>query len=167
MPRIIPIRDLKNTSELSCMVRESSEPIYVTKNGYGEMVIMSMEAYEENAEKLRALEQIAKKEIVYDHAKSSEASSDNGKAYLSNERNMIIFRHGRKTIRFKGPYSLERFTSVKEWDKGYLVVMAKYEHNEEPEEEYIDLIPILKDLEIEPSVFLNSIKEVRLDYGRH
>ncbi len=41
MHRIIPIRDLKNTSELSCMVKESSEPVYVTKNGYGEIVIMS------------------------------------------------------------------------------------------------------------------------------
>lgn len=28
------------------MCHESHEPIYVTKNGYGDMVIMSMEAYE-------------------------------------------------------------------------------------------------------------------------
>ncbi|MCI7612482.1 MAG: type II toxin-antitoxin system Phd/YefM family antitoxin [Selenomonadaceae bacterium] len=47
MPKIIPIRDLKNTSEISNMCHESSEPIYITKNGYGDMVIMSMEAYEE------------------------------------------------------------------------------------------------------------------------
>lgn len=167
MPRIIPIRDLKNTSELSCMVKESSEPVYVTKNGYGEMVIMSMEAYEENAERLRALEDYVRKEAVYNSENKAEMPSDDGKAYLSNEKDMIVFRHGGTTIRFRGPYSLEHFTSIKEWDKGYLVVMAKYEHNDEPEEEYIDLIPILKDLEIEPSAFLNSITEVRLDYGRH
>lgn len=47
MPKIIPIRDLKNTAEISNMCHESSEPIYITKNGYGDMVIMSIQAYEE------------------------------------------------------------------------------------------------------------------------
>lgn len=46
MPQIIPIRDLKNTSEISEMCHAVSEPIYVTKNGYGDMVLMSMETYE-------------------------------------------------------------------------------------------------------------------------
>lgn len=47
MPRIIPIRDLKDTTAISQMCNESSEPVYITKNGYGDMVIMSMRAYEE------------------------------------------------------------------------------------------------------------------------
>lgn len=47
MPRIIPIRDLKNTTQISQMCKESKEPIFVTKNGYGDMVVMSLEAYEE------------------------------------------------------------------------------------------------------------------------
>lgn len=46
MPQIIPIKDLKNTSEISDMCHRSGEPIYITKNGYGDMVIMSMEIYE-------------------------------------------------------------------------------------------------------------------------
>ena len=46
MPQIIPIKDLKNTSEISEMCHKTDEPIYVTKNGYGDMVIMSMEIYE-------------------------------------------------------------------------------------------------------------------------
>jgi hypothetical protein len=46
MPQIIPIRDLKKTSELSELCRQSKEPVFVTKNGYGDMVIMSMETYE-------------------------------------------------------------------------------------------------------------------------
>ena len=46
MPQIIPIKELRNTNELSQMCRESKEPIFVTKNGYGDMVIMSMELYE-------------------------------------------------------------------------------------------------------------------------
>ena len=38
---------LKNTSEISDMCHKTEEPIYVTKNGYGDMGIMSMETYEE------------------------------------------------------------------------------------------------------------------------
>jgi PHD/YefM family antitoxin component YafN of YafNO toxin-antitoxin module len=46
MPQIIPIRDLKKTSELSEICRNAQEPVFITKNGYGDMVIMSMETYE-------------------------------------------------------------------------------------------------------------------------
>ena len=46
MPQIIPIKDLKNTSEISDMCHKAEEPIYITQNGYGDMVIMSMEMYE-------------------------------------------------------------------------------------------------------------------------
>ena len=44
--------------------------------------------------------------------------------------------------------------------------MAKYQHNAEPEEEYIDMIPVLRDLYIDASFFLKPIKEVRLAYGQ-
>ena len=47
MLRIIPIRDLKNTSEISQKCHSSNDPIFITKNGYGDMVIMSIEKYEE------------------------------------------------------------------------------------------------------------------------
>jgi prevent-host-death family protein len=46
MPQIIPIKDLKKTSELSELCRNAKEPVFITKNGYGDMVIMSMETYE-------------------------------------------------------------------------------------------------------------------------
>ena len=52
MPQIIPIKDLKNTSEISDMCHKTDEPIYVTKNGYGDMVIMSMESYESTMKQL-------------------------------------------------------------------------------------------------------------------
>ena len=48
MPRIVPIRDLKNISAISALCHEDKEPIFVTKNGYGDMVLMSMETYEKN-----------------------------------------------------------------------------------------------------------------------
>ena len=52
MPQIIPIKDLKNTSEISDMCHKAEEPIYITKNGYGDMVIISMEIYESTMKQL-------------------------------------------------------------------------------------------------------------------
>ncbi len=45
MAQIIPIRDLKNTTAISERCNASDEPIFITKNGYGDMVLMSMEVY--------------------------------------------------------------------------------------------------------------------------
>ena len=85
-------------------------------------------------------------------------------AYLSNDHNYTIFKYADQMIRFRAPYSLEKYTEVKEWDDGYLVVMAKYAHNEEPEEEYIDLIPILENLYIDADEFVKKIKKVKVKY---
>lgn len=85
-------------------------------------------------------------------------------AILSSENSYTVFKFRNRRIRFKAGYSLEYYSSVKEWDYGYLVVMAKYCHNEQEEEEYIDLIPILEDLYIDAGSFLNEIKEVRIQY---
>ena len=46
MPQCIPIRDLKNTSEISILCQQTHGPIYITKNGYTDMVIMSASTYE-------------------------------------------------------------------------------------------------------------------------
>ncbi len=62
MPRIIPIKDLKNTAAISQMCNESTEPIYITKNGYGDMVLMSMRAYEEKMQLLDVYAKIAEAE---------------------------------------------------------------------------------------------------------
>jgi hypothetical protein len=45
MPHIIPIKDLKDTSGVSELCSSVGEPIFITKNGYGDMVIMSMDTY--------------------------------------------------------------------------------------------------------------------------
>ena len=42
----IPIRDLKNTAAVSEMCKKSAAPIFVTKNGYNDMVMMSAEVYD-------------------------------------------------------------------------------------------------------------------------
>ncbi len=46
MPQIVPINELKKTRTMSELCHNSQEPVYITKNGYGDMVIMSIELYE-------------------------------------------------------------------------------------------------------------------------
>ena len=85
-------------------------------------------------------------------------------AYLSSDQTYSIFKYDDYVIRFLAPYSLERYTKVKEWNNGYLVVLAKYEHNSVEEEEYIDLVPILNNLYFDANEFLRPIKKVRILY---
>lgn len=44
--KIIPMRDLKNTVEIERLCKEENGPVFVTKNGYGRLVVMDMEYYE-------------------------------------------------------------------------------------------------------------------------
>ena len=46
MPQIRPITDLRNTTEISEICHAKQEPVFITKNGYGDLVIMSIETYE-------------------------------------------------------------------------------------------------------------------------
>ena len=46
MPQIRPITDLRNTNEISEICHARPEPVVITKNGYGDLVIMSIETYE-------------------------------------------------------------------------------------------------------------------------
>ena len=50
MPTIKPIRDLRNTSEISELAHKMQEPIFITKNGYSDLVVMSSELYERFAQ---------------------------------------------------------------------------------------------------------------------
>lgn len=75
MPQIIPIRDLKKTAEISDMCHNSEEPIYITKNGYGDMVIMSMETYEKNMRKYLKYKDIEVSEKEIEEGKVKEAKS--------------------------------------------------------------------------------------------
>lgn len=44
--QIIPIRDLKDTTEIERRCAEENGPVYITKNGYGRLVVMDIEYYE-------------------------------------------------------------------------------------------------------------------------
>jgi prevent-host-death family protein len=44
---IRPVSDLRNNfADISRTVHETEQPVFLTKNGYGDMVVMSMEAFE-------------------------------------------------------------------------------------------------------------------------
>ena len=47
MPVIKPITDLRNTNEISELCHKQQQPVFITKNGYGDLVVMSMETYDE------------------------------------------------------------------------------------------------------------------------
>ncbi len=47
MPKIKPITELRNTTEISEICHSELEPVFITKNGYGDMVVMSIETYEQ------------------------------------------------------------------------------------------------------------------------
>ena len=48
----IPIRDLKNTAAISEMCKKSATPIFVTKNGYGRLVVMDIDYYERTMQEM-------------------------------------------------------------------------------------------------------------------
>ncbi len=50
--QIIPMRDLKNTVEIERRCAEENGPVFVTKNGYGRLVVMDIEYYERIIRKL-------------------------------------------------------------------------------------------------------------------
>ena len=81
MPHIIPIKDLKNTSAISEMCHSINEPLFVTKNGYGDMVIMNMELYEK----------MAYMNDIYEKIKQGEKAIDTNRV-MSAENSLDMLR---------------------------------------------------------------------------
>lgn len=46
LPKVLPVNELKNTAKIMKVCQESEGPIVITKNGYGEAVMMSIKVYE-------------------------------------------------------------------------------------------------------------------------
>ena len=44
--QIVPMRDLKDTVKIENLCAETKGPVFVTKNGYGKLVVMDMECFE-------------------------------------------------------------------------------------------------------------------------
>lgn len=67
MPVIMPIKDLRNTSEISDMAHKIQEPIFITKNGYSDLVVMSSELYDKIVKNNRI------DQAIYESEKEMEA----------------------------------------------------------------------------------------------
>lgn len=95
---------------------------------------------------------------------NSDVITQNDTAILSSFDKYTTFSFGGKTLTFRTCNGLEKYTSVLTWDHGYMEVMAKYRHEKEEIEEYIDLIPVLQGLYMDADAFLAPIKEVKIQY---
>ena len=87
--------------------------------------------------------------------------SASGCARLSSQGAYTQFSFGETTITFLTSRDLDRYLKVLTWDHGYLVVLAQYK-SRPAEEEYIDLLPILTNLYMDPDAFLEPIREVKI-----
>lgn len=65
MPNIRPITDLRNTNEISDLCHAKKEPVFITKNGYGDLVVMSIETYEDMLNERELDAAIAEAEAEY------------------------------------------------------------------------------------------------------
>ena len=66
MPQIRPITDLRNTTEISDLCHARREPVFITKNGYGDLVVMSIETYEAMLETVAVDTAIAEAEAEFE-----------------------------------------------------------------------------------------------------
>ena len=75
MPKIRPVSDLRNHfTEITSEAQASKEPIFLTKNGVGSIVVMSMEAYEERMLLLDAEQKLAVAEEEIRQGRAVEAN---------------------------------------------------------------------------------------------
>ena len=88
----------------------------------------------------------------------------NENAILSSVGEYTTFTYGGRTLTFMTSKDLDRYTEIKEWDNGYIVVVARYKSKAE-DEDYIDLLPILENLYMDADAFLKPIKGVEIRYA--
>ena len=73
MPTILPIRDLKDTAKISALCKESDAPVFITKNGYGDMVVMSMSCYERSLARLEVFDRLDEAERQFSAGQTLDA----------------------------------------------------------------------------------------------
>jgi PHD/YefM family antitoxin component YafN of YafNO toxin-antitoxin module len=66
LPKILPITDLRDTNMISEICHSKKEPIFITKNGYGDLVVMSIETYENLIKEVELDLSVAEAEAEYD-----------------------------------------------------------------------------------------------------
>lgn len=88
MPMIRPISDLRNSAnEISDFCRQTQEPVYITRNGSGDMVVISIEEYERQQSLIDLYGKLA-------IAEQEIASGAEGKDFLTVARQLRERIHG-------------------------------------------------------------------------
>ena len=88
MPTIRPISDLRNNSnEISEFCRTSREPVFITKNGVGDMVVLSIEMYERQQAQLDLYAKLAE-------AEAEIASGAEGSDFFEFAKKLRVNWHG-------------------------------------------------------------------------
>jgi PHD/YefM family antitoxin component YafN of YafNO toxin-antitoxin module len=85
MPQIRPITELRNTNEISELCHKKNEPIFITKNGYGDLVVMSIETYEQQL----AIVEVYKK-LMEAEKEIKQATLLDGEQVLEDLRNKYV-----------------------------------------------------------------------------
>ncbi len=79
--QIIPMRDLKNTVEVERRCAEENGPVFVTKNGYGRLVVMDIDYYE------KTMRKVYEAKIILDGLEDVKSGNTvDGKSAVSNIR---------------------------------------------------------------------------------
>lgn len=86
MPQIRPITDLRNTNEISELCHKQNEPVFITKNGYGDLVVMSIETYERQL----ALVEVYKKLLEAEQEINSNTPLLDGKSVFKKLRDKYV-----------------------------------------------------------------------------
>lgn len=77
LPHIRPISDLRNHfADISKLVHETNAPVFLTKNGYGDMVVMSMESYEKKILEREHYHRLRKEEEHESETNEHESSEE-------------------------------------------------------------------------------------------
>lgn len=92
--------------------------------------------------------------------------NDNDTAYLSSEGRYTVFEFNGMKLKIITSTALEYYDSITNLNPefGCISVMTKYKPFPDLEEEYIDLVPTLEELLIDPKVFLKPLKKVEVRY---
>ena len=84
--QIVPMRDLKDTVKIESLCSETQAPVFVTKNGYGRLVVMDMECFE------RLMNQTYEAKIINEGLQDLESGNIvNGESVKENMRKKYGF----------------------------------------------------------------------------
>ena len=90
MPLIMPIKDLRNTTEISNIAHKAQEPIFITKNGYSDLVVMSSELYDKFAKIKINPKAIRELDNIYEYIGKEKSDPENARGQIDRIKKAIL-----------------------------------------------------------------------------